>query len=328
MRKTAYLSMAFSVAFVVSVDARFGKTGQLNVRFEAGRWAEAQGFMPGAPRPFSVSPAWWGWAKLASSLRQLRIQTVDATVNALKEKFSRGVNDVVAICKEMVGAIKEVNCEDFVGAASKLNTFIDPINRILAEAFPANMECLTEFQKGFICAVPQGVRDIVVLGSASVAYAWENRQTCLAPSMLLPLVASGPSGLSSTGIGFSICGLGYFLADEWDRFKCVWQSMVGNPRFVLLVKALVKVACNLAGQALFDFVLGALTGGTSLTTTIPMRIQAFAKRVSKVKDIVDIGQKLSFLSKPLQEAVNQSTAILKEVENQVTAAGSCVKSLR
>ncbi|MBI3072878.1 MAG: hypothetical protein HYY84_12245 [Deltaproteobacteria bacterium] len=163
------------------------------------------------------------------------------------------------LCPVMVAAVE---------LSSPINLLAtEAINKALGKPLPGE-KCIKAFKEGFVCDIPDAVKDVAIVISGSLREAWRNRRVC------------GPAAVLGLGAGL-LCGTGYYLAGYGKR---LWNCVSKMPlRHILLTLAegTSEAGCKIAGGLALDAVIEILTAGTGTAALV-------AKWAGKLKGVLDV----------------------------------------
>jgi hypothetical protein len=190
-------------------------------------------------------------------------------------------------------AVKSGGC----GALVEFTSKVAPINLLLGQLLPrlnasnasahANT-CVTEFQKGFVCAIPDAISAIASLAKQSMTTAWANRGACMPAGLLTPWMPPQ---------GFAMCGMAIFMVDSFKKMARCIESMRKDQVIAMVLEEVLKTTCNAAGNAIFDVLVNAATAGAGLPSTI-------AKWLKKIGDLLSPAEFLKIRSAVLARGVD------------------------
>jgi hypothetical protein len=191
--------------------------------------------------------------------------------NYAKDKVKEGEKFLKDKLAAVTAFLDGLSCEKIVEMGAKF----DPMNILLSKV-PALQTCRVEMQKGFICKIPNLVKDLVTMLKGSLKGAWENKVLC------------GSVGLATMGAGLISCGLAMWAGPKLAKVAQCLNELRKTEGIVNALKAIfapgtpdpskpkwwgmMKFGCNFVGGILMDLVIAALTGGGSLAGSISGQI--------------------------------------------------------
>jgi methanogenic corrinoid protein MtbC1 len=187
-----------------------------------------------------------------------------------KGALQKGQSYVKEQVKEAWQALKDLDCGKLVEISSKL----DPMS-VLLQQVPILGRCGVEARKGFICSIPDTVKELgkVVVGSAKAA--WDNKGKCITAGL-------ATTAMMVPGAGTAMCGLYYYAVPKLKKLGQCVQQLYNAKDFWAELKTMFKkegtsksmrdtfiaAACNFIGALALDVVLTVATEGGSLPATV------------------------------------------------------------
>ena len=211
-----------------------------------------------------------------------------------REWWDGGAEYLRRNAREIWAGVKSLDCGRIVDAASSF----DPLTIIFDRVARPVATCQREFRKGFICNIPDSIKDIATLAWGSLSAAWEHRWRCGAAGLLTGPLAPGV---------VSMCGFYYFAEPKVRKMATCMRKLYRERQFFsMLWVELGKIACSVAGQITLDVLLEFLSGGTGTAAIV-------AKWIKRIGDALSPAQRLKIAGAAGQRTFDAAVDFSKNV---------------